>query len=173
MAKQAKRGHAIFMAIVRPAEKQETMEKGTEGRDVKKMYHEEMPEEIKAVLQDYQDVFLSDLPLGVPPVRKGHKFKIDLADDTPPVHRPIYKLSPLELDEAKKQIQYMIEKGFIRPSDSPYGAPILFIPKKEGGLHFCIDYRGLNKKTIKKPISSTAARGDIRPAGQGKDVQQD
>ena len=73
-------------------------------------------------------------------MRKGHKFKIDLEDDTPPVHRPIYKLSPLELDEAKKQIQYMTEKGFIRPSDSPYGAPILFVPKADGGLRFYIDY---------------------------------
>ena len=116
---------------------------------MEKMHHEEMPAEIKAVLQDYQDIFPSDLPSGVPPVRKGHKFKIDLEDDTPPVHRPIYKLSPLELDEAKKQIQYMTEKGFIRPSDSPYGAPILFVPKADGGLRFCIDYRWLNKRTIK------------------------
>ena len=104
VAKQAKRGHVIFMAIVRPAEEEESVERGTEGTDVEKMYHEEMPTEIKAVLQDYQDVFPSDLPSGVPPVRKGHKFKIDLEDDTPPVHQPIYKLSHLELDEARKQI---------------------------------------------------------------------
>ena len=82
-------------------------------------------------------------------MRKGHEFRIDLEDDTPPVHRPIYKLSPLELEECRKQIQYMLDKGFIRPSDSPYGAPVLFVPKHDGGLRFCIDYRWLNKKTIK------------------------
>ena len=58
-------------------------------------------------------------------------------------------MSLLELDEAKKQIKSMLEHGFIRPSDSPYGAPVLFIPKKDGSLWFCIDYRGLNKKMVK------------------------
>ena len=82
-------------------------------------------------------------------MRHGHEFKIDLKDDEPPVHRPIYKLSPLDLTEAKKQIQYMLEHGYIRPSQSPYGAPVLFAPKKDGGLRFCIDYRWLNKKTIR------------------------
>ena len=69
--------------------------------------------------------------------------------DTKPVHRPIYKLSPLELEEGKKQIEYMLEHGFIRPSESPWGAPMLFAPKKDGGLRFCIDYRWLNKKKIR------------------------
>ena len=61
----------------------------------------------------------------------GHEFKIELEDDTPPIHRPIYKLSPLELEETKKQIQYMLEHGYIPPSISPYGAP-MFICTKEG-----------------------------------------
>ena len=65
------------------------------------------------------------------------------------MHRPLYKLSPLELEEARKQIEYMLEHVFIRPSDSPYGAPVLFAPKKDGGLRFCIDYQCLNKKTVK------------------------
>ena len=73
---------------------------------------------------------------------------IDLEDDTPPVHRPLYKLSLLELEEAHKQIQYMLEHGFIRPSDSPYGAPMLFALKKDGGLQFCIPYRWLNKRIV-------------------------
>ena len=79
----------------------------------------------------------------------GHEFKIELEDDTPPMHKPIYKLSALELKEAKKQIEYVLEHGYIRPSISPYGAPVLFAPKKDGGLRFCIDSRWLNKKTIK------------------------
>ena len=69
----------------------------------------------------------------------GNEFRIDLEDDTPPVHRPLYKLSQLTLEEAHKQIQYMLEHGFIRPSNSPCGALLLFALKKDGGLQFCID----------------------------------
>ena len=79
----------------------------------------------------------------------GHEFKVELEDNTPPIHRPIYKLSPPELEETRKQIQYMLEHGYIRPSISLYGAPVLLAPKKDGGLRFCIDYRWLNKKPIK------------------------
>ena len=104
------------------------------GRDMEKAYHKDMPEEIKNVLQEYKDILPTDLPLGLLPVRMGHEFKIELEDDTPPIHRPIYKLSPLELEEAKKQIQYMLEHGYIWPSTSPYGAPVLFVAKKDGGL---------------------------------------
>ena len=82
-------------------------------------------------------------------MRKGHEFKIDQEDEVPPVHRPLYKMSPLELEEAKKQIESMLEHGFISPSDSPYGVPVLFIPKKDGSLRFCIDYHWLSKKTVK------------------------
>ena len=65
------------------------------------------------------------------------------------MHRPIYKLSPLEQDEAKRQIEYTLEHGFIRPSESLWVAPVLFAPKKDGGLQFCIDYHWLTKKTIR------------------------
>ena len=113
------------------------------------LWREELPLEIKAVLNDYQDVFPKDLPPRLPPIRKGHEFKIELEDDAPPVHQPLYKLSSLELAEAKKQIKYMLEQGFNKPSDSPYSALILFVLKKDGGLQFCIDNWRLNKKTIK------------------------
>ena len=96
---------------------------------------------VQDVQYEFKDVSHVDLPARLPPVQMGHEFKIELDDDTPPVHRPIYKLSPLELEEAKKQIDYMLEHGYIRPSKSPYGAPVLFLPKKDGGLRFCIDYR--------------------------------
>ena len=91
-----------------------------------------LPECVKAVLDEFSDVFPADLPKGTPPVREGHDFKIELEDETPPVHRPLYKLSPLELQEARTQIEYLLEHNFIRPSDSPYGVPILFAPKKDG-----------------------------------------
>ena len=79
----------------------------------------------------------------------GHEFKIELEDDTPPIHRPIYKLSPLELEEAREKIQYMLEHWYIKPSITPYGVLVLFAPKKDGCLQFCIDYYWLNKNTIK------------------------
>ena len=63
-----------------------------------------MPKEIKVILRKYDDVFPKDLPPRLPPIHNKHKSKIELEDDTPPVHRPLYKLSPLELEEAKKQI---------------------------------------------------------------------
>ena len=131
----------------------ESVEEKVEGEqvpsDVHKIKREGLPEEIWKVCEEYVDIFPSDLPKGLPPKRLGHEFKIDLEPDTKPVHRPIYKLSPLELDEAKRQIEYMLEHGFIRPSESPWGAPVLFAPKKDGGLRFCIDYRWLNKKAIR------------------------
>ena len=79
----------------------------------------------------------------------GHEFGIDLEDDTPPVHRPLYKLSVLELEEAHKYIQYMLEHGFIHPLDSPYDASVLFTLKKDSSLQFCIAYRWLNKRTVR------------------------
>ena len=70
--------------------------------DVKKIKREGLPEEIWKVCEDYADIFPKDLPKGLPPKRLGHEFKIDLEPKTKPVHRPIYKLSPLELEEAQK-----------------------------------------------------------------------
>ena len=67
------------------------------------LWREDLPAETKVVLNDYKDVFPKDLPLGLPPIRKGHEFKVELEDDAPPVQRLLYKLSPLELAEAKKQ----------------------------------------------------------------------
>ena len=98
---------------------------------MEKAFHEEMPKSIKVVLPNYKDVFPTGLPTRLPTVRMGHEFKIELEDNTPPIHRPIYKLSPLELEEARKQIQYMLEHGYIRPSISPYGALVLFAPQKD------------------------------------------
>ena len=123
--------------------------KGKSNLGAVHLWREDLPTELKAILKGYEDVFLKDLPPGLPPICKGHDFKIELKDNAPPVHQSLYKLSPLELVEAKKHIEYMLKHEFIRPSDSTYGAPILFSPKKDGRLQFCIDYRWLNKKTVK------------------------
>ena len=112
------------------------------------VWQKDMPECIKAVLKECEDSFPKDLPPRLPPVRMGHEFRINLEDGTPLVHKPLFKLSPLELEEAHKQTQYMLEHGFICPSDSPYGAPVLFAPKKDGGHQFCINYHWLNKRRV-------------------------
>ena len=136
-----------FLGIIRLVqEESKGMDAPEECTTTKKpKWDQALPSLIRAVLEEFDDVFPQDLPLGLPPVREGQEFKIDLEDEVPPVHRPLYKMSPFELEEAKKQIESMLEHGFIRPSDSPYGAPVLFVPKKDGSLRFCIDYRWLNK----------------------------
>jgi hypothetical protein len=65
------------------------------------------------------------------------------------VAKPAFRLSPAETDELKKQLSLLIEKGLIRPSVSPWGAPVLFDPKKDEGLRMCLDYRAINKLTNK------------------------
>ncbi len=85
---------------------------------------------------------------GLPPSRT-HDHKIELVPgSTPPAKQP-YRMSSTELDELKKQLDDLLEHGFIRPSRSPYGAPILFVKKKDGTIRMCIDYRDLNNITIK------------------------
>lgn len=76
-------------------------------------------------------------------------FKIELLPGSIPVSRPIYRLSSRELEELRNTLDDLIIKGFIRPSSPPRGAPVLFAPKKNGGLQSCIDYRGLNKQTVR------------------------
>ncbi|KAJ9558196.1 hypothetical protein OSB04_012810 [Centaurea solstitialis] len=88
-----------------------------------------------------------DLP-GLPPDRQI-EFGIDLMPRSAPIARAPYRLAPPELQELSDQLQEISGKGFIRPSSSPWGAPILFVKKKNGSLRVCIDYRGLNKVTIK------------------------
>ncbi|GKF81476.1 putative reverse transcriptase domain-containing protein, partial [Tanacetum coccineum] len=66
-----------------------------------------------------------------------------------PVDRAPYRLAPSEMEELSTQLQELSDKGFIRPSSSPWGAPVLFVKKKDGSFRMCIDYRELNKLTMK------------------------
>ncbi|KAK9049844.1 hypothetical protein SSX86_031187 [Deinandra increscens subsp. villosa] len=99
------------------------------------------------VVQEFKDVFPEDLP-GMPPDRDV-EFRIDLIPNAQPVARAPYRLAPPELQELNTQIQELLDKGFIRPSISPWGAPVLFVKKKDGSMRMCIDYRELNKLTVK------------------------
>ena len=74
---------------------------------------------------------------------------IDLEPSPRPISIPPYGMAPAELRELKAQLQELLSKGFIRPSASPWGAPILFVKKKDGSFRMCIDYRQLNKVTVK------------------------
>ena len=73
-----------------------------------------------------------------------------------------YRMAPAELRELKAQLQELLGKGFIRPSASPWGAPVLFVKKKDGNFRMCIDYRQLNKVIIKKQVSSSSHRWFVR-----------
>nr|GFC21217.1 putative reverse transcriptase domain-containing protein [Tanacetum cinerariifolium] len=99
------------------------------------------------VIQDFPEIFPDDLS-GLPPVREI-EFRIDLIPGALPVVKSPYRLAPLEMSELSSQLKEHQEKGFIRPSHSPWGAPVLFVKKKESAMRMCIDYRELNKLTIK------------------------
>nr|GFB32973.1 transposon Ty3-G Gag-Pol polyprotein [Tanacetum cinerariifolium] len=92
-------------------------------------------------------VFPEDLP-GLPPARQV-EFQIDLVPGAAPVARAPYRLAPAEMQELSTQLQELSDKGFIRPSSSPWGAPVLLVKKKDGSFWMCIDNRELNKLTVK------------------------
>jgi hypothetical protein len=85
---------------------------------------------------------------GLPPIR-GFEHDIVIVEGAKIPFGPIYQMSPFELEECKRQLTELIEKDLIQPSKSPYGAPILFVRKKNGKLRMCVDYRALNKITVK------------------------
>nr|GEW22353.1 putative reverse transcriptase domain-containing protein [Tanacetum cinerariifolium] len=127
------KGCQIFLAQIF-AKKEEDKSKGKQLKDVQ-------------VIQDYPEVFPKDLS-GLPLARPV-EFQIDLIPGVAPVARAPYRLAPSEMKELSKKLQELSEKGFIRPSSSPWGAPVLFVKKKDGSFKMCIDYRGLNKLTVK------------------------
>ena len=99
------------------------------------------------VVREFLDVFPEDL-LGIPPDREID-FQIELAPGTEPISKAPYRMAPSELKELKVQMEELVNKGFVRPSTSPWGAPILFVKKNDGSMRLCIDYRNLNKVTIR------------------------
>ena len=109
---------------------------------------EQRSPEIQALLGEYADVFPADLPAGLPPER-GEGHAITLTPGAAPPCKQMYRLSRDEMAELEKQITELLAKGFIEPSDSPFGAPVLLIKKKGGGFRMVLDYRALNTLTVK------------------------
>lgn len=135
-------GNSVFLALLKttsptPATGQTAPPDPPLDPAIHKIIHEEFP-----------DVFPSSLPSGLPPDR-GDAMKIETDPNADPPFRPVIRLSIAELDELRKQLDDLLSKGFIKPSTSPYGAPVLFVKKKDGTLRMCVDYRGLNRITRK------------------------
>ncbi|GJR56010.1 putative nucleotidyltransferase, ribonuclease H [Tanacetum coccineum] len=127
------KGHHVFLAHVTT---KEIEDKSGEKR------LEDVP-----IVRDFPEVFPEDLS-GLPPTRQV-EFQIDLVPGAAPVARAPYRLAPSKMKELSEQLQELSDKGFIRPSSSPWGAPVLFVKKKDGSFRMCIDYRELNKLTVK------------------------
>ncbi|GJU48864.1 hypothetical protein Tco_1218419 [Tanacetum coccineum] len=113
------------------------------------------------IVKDFPDVFPEDLR-GLPQTRQV-EFQINLVPGAAPIARAPYRLAPSEMKELSEQLKELSDKGFIRPSSSPWGAPVLFVKKKDGSFRMCIDYQELNKLTVKnryplprRPIRSTS-----------------
>ncbi|GJS19070.1 putative reverse transcriptase domain-containing protein [Tanacetum coccineum] len=126
-------GCPIFLAQV-------TMKRAEDKLKEKQL--EEVP-----IVQDFPEVFPEDLP-GIPPTHQV-EFQIDLIPGAALVARAPYQLAPSKMKELLDQLKELSDKGFIRPSSSPWGAPVLFVKKKDGSFWMCIDYRELNKLTVK------------------------
>ena len=99
------------------------------------------------IVCEFPDTFPEELP-GLPPDREI-EFSIDLAPSTAPIYIAPYHMTPTKLRELKEQLQDLMQKGSIQPSASPWGAPVLFVKKKDGSMRLCIDYRQLNRATIR------------------------
>ncbi|GJV68436.1 putative reverse transcriptase domain-containing protein [Tanacetum coccineum] len=131
--KYMQKGFPIFLAYVTAKE--------VEDKSKKKRF-KDVP-----IVRDFLEVFPEDL-LGLPPTRQV-EFQIDLVPGAALVARAPYRLAPSEMKEFSEQLKELSDKGFIRPSSSPWGAPVLFVKKKDGSFRMCIDYRELNKLTVK------------------------
>lgn len=108
-----------------------------------------LPADVRQLLSEFGDVLVHELPPGLLPSRSiDHHVELVAGNHKPP-YRPVYKMSPLEMEEARRQIEELLAKGHTRPLKSPYGALILFARKKNGKLRMCIGYRALNDLTKK------------------------
>ena len=134
--REAQHGEALYLALVQVPQEHIADSKAPINSDA------------STVINEFKDVFPDDLPSGLPP-RREVDHRIELVPGQQPTSRPTYRMSQPEMDELKKQLTESLAKGYIQESKSPYGAPVLFVKKKDGTMRMCVDYRALNKITIK------------------------
>ena len=132
----------VFLATVRDTSKDDD----SASTEVKTDQTPTWTSGLHALLEEFSDITAP--PTGLPPHREWD-LAIDLTDDSKVPQQRTYRMSPLELKEVHRQLEEMLESGWIRPSTSRFGAPILFARKKDGSLRMCVDYRELNKITRK------------------------
>jgi hypothetical protein len=107
-----------------------------------------LPPAVANLLQEYMDVFPSEIPPGLPPVR-GIEHMIDLIPGASLPNRAAYRTNPEETKEIQRQVQDLLERGYIRESLSPCSVSVLLVPKKDGTWHMCVDCRAINNITIR------------------------
>lgn len=149
-ARSLRKGAAPFLAVIKAAPTPEGTADGPwpDAPEGGRAQQQEHSEKLQALLAEYSDVFPKDLPAGLPPDR-GEGHTITLEPGAVPPFKGMYRLSLPEREELDKQIKELIAKGFIEPSSSPFGAPVMFARKKDGGFRMILDYRALNKITVK------------------------
>ncbi|KAK8948956.1 hypothetical protein KSP39_PZI005193 [Platanthera zijinensis] len=134
IAKGIKKGEVTYLATLK--------EEAAAAED------EEVHPLVEQVLKENQDVMPAELPNKLPP-RREVDHEIVLEQGAKPPAMAAYRMAPPELEELRKQLKELLDTGMIRPSKAPYGAPVLFQKKKDGSLRMCVDYRALNKVTVK------------------------
>ncbi|KAH9724610.1 Endonuclease [Citrus sinensis] len=107
-----------------------------------------LPSAIVTLLQDFDDVFPNEVPNGLPPIR-GIEHQIDFVPGATIPNRPAYRSNPEETKELQKQVEELLAKGYVRESMSPCAVLVLLVPKKDGTWMMCVDYRAINKITVK------------------------
>ena len=122
---------------------------------------------LKELVDEFKDVFPDTLPKGRPP-KRDIMHEIRTEEGVNPPSRPPYRLGPAEQDEMEEQVKDLLAQGFIRPSASPYGVPILFVPKKDGRWRMCIDYWALNKQTMRDHFPLPRIDSLLERLGQAK-----
>ncbi|XP_031106210.1 uncharacterized protein LOC116010851 [Ipomoea triloba] len=134
VTKGIKKGEPTFLAV---------LDMDGEGKEASVV-----PPSIRVVLDENKDVMPERLPKELPP-RREVDHTIELEPGAKPPARAPYRMSPNELEELRRQLNELLESGMLRPSKAPFGAPVLFQKKHDGSLRMCVDYRALNKVTIK------------------------
>ena len=107
-----------------------------------------LPSVVVSLLQDFDEVFPEEMPIGLPPIR-GIEHQIDFVPGAPIPNRPAYRSNPEETKELQRQVDELMEKGYVRESMSPCAVPVLLVPKKDGTWRMCVDCRAINNIIVK------------------------